>query len=53
MNVKDRIETARRILNNAVEMNMRQEIIMKLSKIIDRYIIEYYQTRLEQECDKK
>jgi len=42
MNIKNKIEIARCILNNAANMNMSEEIILKISQKIDQYIIEYY-----------
>lgn len=39
---KDKIEIARTILNNAVNMNINKEIILRLSKKMDQYIVEYY-----------
>ncbi|MFV9511269.1 Spo0E family sporulation regulatory protein-aspartic acid phosphatase [Tepidibacillus sp. LV47] len=41
MDKKDKIEIARNILNNAANMNMNKEIILKISQKIDKYIIEY------------
>ncbi|MEW6624430.1 MAG: aspartyl-phosphate phosphatase Spo0E family protein [Bacillota bacterium] len=42
MNKKDKIEIARNILNNAVNMNMSKEILLKISQKIDKYLVEYY-----------
>lgn len=42
MDEKDKIEAARRILNNAVKMNMSKIILLKISQKIDQYIVEYY-----------
>ncbi|TCS82479.1 Spo0E family sporulation regulatory protein-aspartic acid phosphatase [Tepidibacillus fermentans] len=41
MDKEDKIEIARNILNNAANMNMNKEIILKISQKIDKYIIEY------------
>lgn len=38
----NRIEIARNILHNAARMNASKEILLRISKIIDKYIIEYY-----------
>lgn len=42
MNEKDKIEITRRILNNAVNINMHPDIILKISEKLDQYIIDYY-----------
>ncbi|BCV22811.1 aspartyl-phosphate phosphatase Spo0E family protein [Moorella sp. Hama-1] len=42
MDEKDKIEVARRILDNAVKMNMSKRILLKISQKIDKYIVEYY-----------
>jgi len=36
------LEIARNILNNAASMNMNKETILKISKKMDEYIVEYY-----------
>ncbi|NLN88170.1 MAG: aspartyl-phosphate phosphatase Spo0E family protein [Syntrophomonadaceae bacterium] len=36
------LETARNILRNAVQMNMSQDLIIKISQKLDEYINEYY-----------
>lgn len=43
-NLMHKIEIARNILHNAAKMNARKEIILKISKVIDKYIIDYYRT---------
>ncbi len=40
--ISDRIEIARNILHNAVMMNMRREIIFKISQKFDEYVVEYF-----------
>ncbi|KNZ68634.1 hypothetical protein Tfer_2809 [Thermincola ferriacetica] len=42
MNKRDKIEMARKILNNAANMNMSKEILLKISQKIDKYIVEYF-----------
>ncbi|WP_222927632.1 aspartyl-phosphate phosphatase Spo0E family protein [Biomaibacter acetigenes] len=42
MDGKDKIEIARNILNNAANMNMSKEILLKISQKIDKYIVEYF-----------
>lgn len=42
MNLKNKIEIARDALNNAAKMNMNKENLLKMSRIIDEYIVEYY-----------
>lgn len=42
MNNKDKIEIARNILNNAANMNMSREILLKISQKMDKYIVEYF-----------
>jgi hypothetical protein len=39
---KDQLEIARTILYNAININMRKEIILKISQKIDKYIVEYF-----------
>lgn len=43
MNKKEKIEMIRNILNNATNMNIRKEIILKISQKFDKHVIEYYQ----------
>jgi hypothetical protein len=43
MKEKYGIEIARKILNNATNMYMKKEIILKISQKVDKYIFEYYQ----------
>jgi len=38
----DRIELGKRLLLNAVNMNMSKEILLKISQKVDKYIVEYY-----------
>jgi hypothetical protein len=38
----DRIEVARRLLVNAVNMNMSKDILLKISEKLDKYLVEYY-----------
>lgn len=40
--MKEKIEIARNILNNAANMNMSKEILLKISQKIDKYIVDYY-----------
>ncbi|MGI6189095.1 MAG: Spo0E family sporulation regulatory protein-aspartic acid phosphatase [Clostridiales bacterium] len=47
MDIKTKIEIARNLLNNALDMNVSKEIIHRLSQIIDNYILAYYQERRE------
>ncbi len=42
MKIENKIRIARNILNNAAEMNMSKDILLKISQKIDKYIIEYY-----------
>jgi hypothetical protein len=42
MNVKDNIETARKTLHYAINRNYSREKILKISREVDKYIIEYY-----------
>ncbi len=39
---KNRIETARNILNNAASINISKELLLKISQKLDEYIVEYY-----------
>lgn len=39
---KDKIEMIRNILNNATNMNIKKELIFKISQKFDEYIIKYY-----------
>ncbi|GAW29509.1 aspartyl-phosphate phosphatase Spo0E family protein [Carboxydocella sp. ULO1] len=43
MGKKDKIEIARSILTNAMNMNLSTDILLKISQKIDKYIVEYYQ----------
>ncbi|NLJ72555.1 MAG: Spo0E family sporulation regulatory protein-aspartic acid phosphatase [Syntrophomonadaceae bacterium] len=43
MDERGKIELARAILVNAVNINMDKEVIQKLSEELDKYILEYYQ----------
>ncbi|MBS3968783.1 MAG: Spo0E family sporulation regulatory protein-aspartic acid phosphatase [Clostridia bacterium] len=42
MKIIDRIEVARRLLVNAVNMNMSKDILLKISEKLDKYLVEYY-----------
>jgi len=42
MKINERIELGKRLLLNAVNMNMSREILLKMSQKIDEYIAEYY-----------
>ena len=42
MTNKDEIEMARNILNNAANINISKELLLKISQKLDKYIIEYY-----------
>jgi len=42
MDIKNRIEIARSILTNAAKMNVSKEILLKISRKIDKYVVEYY-----------
>ena len=43
MTDKDEIEMARNILNNAANINISKELLLKISQKLDKYIVEYYQ----------
>ncbi|MDI3481124.1 MAG: hypothetical protein PWQ97_779 [Tepidanaerobacteraceae bacterium] len=51
MDVKTRLEIARDILNNATRMNMSTDLLLKISRKIDRYIIEYYSENRDKKGD--
>jgi len=42
MSCNNDLETARIVLHNAVQMNMSNEIILKISQKLDEYINVYY-----------
>ncbi|MHB1406147.1 MAG: aspartyl-phosphate phosphatase Spo0E family protein [Desulfitobacteriaceae bacterium] len=42
MNSTDKMEIARAILNNAGNMNVSKEMLLKISQKMDEYIVEYY-----------
>ncbi|HZK44063.1 MAG TPA: aspartyl-phosphate phosphatase Spo0E family protein [Syntrophomonadaceae bacterium] len=44
---KNRIEIARTILNNAVIMNMSDDLILKISEKLDKYISDYHYNHKE------
>ena len=48
MNIIDRIEVGRNILNNATNMNFSNEIILEISQKLDEYIVKYYKETEEQ-----
>ena len=45
MDKKEKIVLIRNILNNANNMNIKTETILKISRKIDEYIIEYYREK--------
>lgn len=47
MDKKSKIEIARNILNNAIKINARKEILLRISQKIDKYIVEYLQKCME------
>ncbi len=51
MNKKDKIAMARAILNNATNMNINRETVLKISRKIDQYIVEYYLNNRGQKDD--
>ncbi|HHY70433.1 MAG TPA: aspartyl-phosphate phosphatase Spo0E family protein [Thermoanaerobacterales bacterium] len=42
MNVKDKIETARNVLHYAINKDHNKEKILKISREVDKYIVEHY-----------
>lgn len=48
MDMKNKIEMARNILDDATNMNIKKEILLKISQKIDKYIIEYYKEKEDQ-----
>jgi len=42
MEIKERIELTRDILNNAINMCLDEELILEISRKLDQYIYEYY-----------
>lgn len=42
MEIKEKIELTRDILNNAINMRLDEELILKISRKLDQYIHEYY-----------
>jgi len=46
VSIENKIKIARNILNNAARMNMRKEILLKISQKMDKYIVEYYHKNL-------
>lgn len=54
MKKKDRIEIARNILANAADLNLSKETLLKISRKIDRYVVEYYRkSDTQKEGDNK
>lgn len=45
MDKKEKIALIRNILNNANNMNIKTETILKISRKIDEYIVEYYREK--------
>lgn len=50
--MKNKIEIMRDMLNNAVEMNMSKDILLGISREIDKYIVEYYRKDGGDKVDK-
>lgn len=48
MNKKEQLEITRNILNNAVNMNLRKQILLKISQKFDKCVVEYYENALNQ-----
>ncbi|MDR5659650.1 aspartyl-phosphate phosphatase Spo0E family protein [Serpentinicella sp. ANB-PHB4] len=42
MNNREKIKVTRNILDNAINMNIRADIVLKISQKLDKYIVEYY-----------
>jgi hypothetical protein len=38
----EKIELVRKLLNNGASMNMSKDILLRLSKKVDQYIVDYY-----------
>lgn len=53
MDTKEKIALIRSILNNADNMNMRTEIILEISRKIDKYIVEYHRKNEDKASGKK
>lgn len=51
MDNKDKIEIARNILHNAANINMSIEILLEISKKIDKYVVEYYRNCRDKKDD--
>lgn len=52
MKIEDKIKMGQNILNNAIEMNMSEDIILKISQKLDDYTVDYYRNN-KNEIDKK
>jgi len=38
---KEKLEFLRNILNNGINMNFNEELLLKISRKLDKYIVEY------------
>lgn len=41
MDEKEKLEFLRNILNNGINMNFNEELLLKISRKLDKYIVEY------------
>jgi len=52
MDIKEKIALIKKILNNADNMNMKPEILLEISRKVDKYIVEYYK-KIEDKASEK
>lgn len=45
---REKIEAGRKLLCYAAEINVSQDVLLKISKIIDEYIVEYVRITMKQ-----
>jgi len=53
MGSKDKIERARNMLHRAISNNYCRETILKYSRQVDRYIIDYYRKNFKKDQNSK
>lgn len=51
MEIRDKIIMAKNILNNAMAMNISEELLLIISQKVDEYIVKYYDEEIEKESN--
>ncbi|MDN5365671.1 MAG: hypothetical protein PWP44_874 [Thermacetogenium sp.] len=53
MNEKEKIEAARKILNNAYSLNLSKDVLLRISRLIDKYVVAYHKKENRVKKEKK